>query len=389
MAKQMLDIATAKTVDNALGNYIDRTYQGHAWTVDDYEFQNKKGETGRQYGVRDWSRANLNFEVVTRDGKAMVQPIDHNKAPIHDRWQQRMDEGYKAVVRTKKGLFRKPIRKTEVKLVQFALGGNRKRLHEMAFDRQVVIGKKGIGLNGDVRRKKDIEQWALDCHAFLAKKYGAENIIQFVVHLDETNPHIHVAMVPLTREGKLSYTELFGGSREQAAAQDISFQQAKSNYAKQLHTDFFDEVGKKWGLDRGDSIEETGAVHLSTEESIRIKQQLQKQNQELQAQKDGLIFDLAALQKQVGELQGEVAEKRSERIFGANLSKFWWNRERGQQSFMLSMEIEGLKKQIHVNGVPAPIKKEVGDDRLKLLEKIWTHVIQIPDMARKALGLGR
>lgn len=374
MPKQMLDIATAKTVDNALGNYIDRTYLGQAWTVDEYEFQNKKAETGRQYGVRDWSRANLNFEVVMRDGKAVVQDIDHNQASIMDRWQQRMDEGYKAVVRTKKGVFRKPIKKTEVKLVRFDLGGDRERLHEMAFDRQVVIGKEGIGLNGDVRRKKDIEQWALDCYAFLAKKYGAENIIQFVVHLDETNPHIHVAMVPLTREGKLSCTELFGGSREQAAAQGISFQKAMSNYTKQLHTDFHDEVGKKWGLDRGDSIEETGAVHKSTEESVR--------------EKNGLIFDIRALRKEKEELQGEVAEKRSERIFGGKLRKFSWGRGKGN-SFVLSLDVEGERIPIRVPEVPAAVRKEIGDDRQKLLDKILKRVIKVPDAVRTALGMAR
>lgn len=396
MAKQMLDIATAKTVDNAYGCYIDRTYQGHEWTVADYDFQNNKGETGKQYGVRDWSRANLNFEVVRRNGKAMVQPIDHNQAPIQERWQQRMDEGYKAVVRTKKGVFRKPIKNTEVKLVQFALGGNRERLHEMAFDHQVALGKEGIGLNGNVRRKKDIEKWALDCHAFLAKRYGAENILQFVVHLDETNPHAHVSMVPLTRDGKLSYTELFGGSREQAAAQGISFQKAMSNYTKQLHTDFHDEVGKKWGLDRGDSIEETGNKHKSTEESIREKQrledrnkQLRVENEQLESENKALNFNVTALRREKEELQGEVAEKRSEQIFGGNMRKFWWNRGKGKDSWLLSMEIDGLRGPVRSYDIPGSIKNEIGDDKLKLIDKILKKVIRIPETARKALGLAR
>ena len=78
MPKQMLEISTSKTVDNALGDYIGRTRNKQEWTKQDYDWQNDKGTQGRQYGVRDWSRASLNFEVVIgKHGKPVVQPIDH------------------------------------------------------------------------------------------------------------------------------------------------------------------------------------------------------------------------------------------------------------------------------------------------------------------------
>ena len=278
-----MEISTHKSVSNRLGDYNSRTYQGKAWTKAEYEFENNRGELGRQYGVRDWSRASLNFEVVKKNGILTVQPIDHSKPSLQERWQRRIDEGYKAVVNTKTGPKKKPIRKTEIKMVMFDLGGDRQRMHAIAFDREVKLGKRGIGLNGDVRRKADIEQWAKDCYAFMAKKYGAENIIDFVVHLDETNPHIHCIIVPLTRDGKLSYTELFGGSHAQAtarAAQDgskPSFRKGISDYHLALHSEFAREVGDKWGLERGDDIKITGAVHKSTPESLREKNVLEEQ----------------------------------------------------------------------------------------------------------------
>lgn len=309
----MLEISTSKTVDNALGDYIGRTRNKQEWTKEDYDWQNNKGTQGRQYGVRDWSRASLNFEVVIgKHGKPVVQPIDHAKPSLQERWQQRIDEGYKAVVHTKKGDVRKPIKKSEIKIVKMELGGNRDRMHELAFDRKVNLGKRGIGTNGDVHRREDIEQWAIDCYNHLAKKYGAANIIDFVVHLDETNPHIHVTLVPLTQEGKLSYTELFGGSHAQAVAAakadgtKPNFQKQMSEYTKQLHTDFFNDVGAKWGLDRGDDIKITGNTHKSTEESLReknaIEEEIAQKDEQLQ-QKNSSVLTLTNRQT---ELQGKV-----------------------------------------------------------------------------------
>lgn len=309
----MLEISTSKTVDNALGDYIGRTRNKQEWTKQDYDWQNDKGTQGRQYGVRDWSRASLNFEVVIgKHGKPVVQPIDHAKPSLQERWQQRIDEGYKAVVHTKKGDVRKPIKKSEIKIVKMELGGNRDRMHELAFDRKVNLGKRGIGTNGDVHRREDIEQWAIDCYNHLAKKYGAENIIDFVVHLDETNPHIHVTLVPLTQDGKLSYTELFGGSHAQAVAAakadgtKPNFQKQMSEYTKQLHTDFFNEVGAKWGLDRGDDIKITGNTHKSTEESLREKNALEEEIAQKDEQLQQRNSSVLTLTNRQTELQGKV-----------------------------------------------------------------------------------
>lgn len=345
----MLEISTSKTVDNALGDYIGRTRNKQEWTKEDYDWQNNKGTQGRQYGVRDWSRASLNFEVVIgKHGKPVVQPIDHAKPSLQERWQQRIDEGYKAVVHTKKGDVRKPIKKSEIKIVKMELGGNRDRMHELAFDRKVNLGKRGIGTNGDVHRREDIEQWAIDCYNHLAKKYGAANIIDFVVHLDETNPHIHVTLVPLTQDGKLSYTELFGGSHAQAVAAakadgtKPNFQKQMSEYTKQLHTDFFNDVGAKWGLDRGDDIKITGNTHKSTEESLReknaIEEEIAQKDEQLQ-QKNSSVLTLTNRQT---ELQGkvEVLEEASRRADETLTAKNKLLSKMGVQIVRPTLEIE-------------------------------------------------
>ena len=54
---------------------------------------------------------------------------------------------------------------------------------------------------------------ALDCYRFVCERYGKENIIGFEVHLDETEPHIHVNIVPVAimkQRGRVGgYNQLF------------------------------------------------------------------------------------------------------------------------------------------------------------------------------------
>lgn len=41
-------------------------------------------------------------------------------------------------------------------------------------------------------------------YAFLAQRYGVENVVSAWVHRDETQPHMHFAWVPVTQDGRLS-----------------------------------------------------------------------------------------------------------------------------------------------------------------------------------------
>lgn len=54
---------------------------------------------------------------------------------------------------------------------------------------------------------------------FLQERYGKENIVYAQVHKDEKTPHMHVGMVPITKEGKLSAKQFFGSKSELHALQ--------------------------------------------------------------------------------------------------------------------------------------------------------------------------
>ena len=83
----------------------------------------------------------------------------------------------------------------------------------------------------DDEQKKFFE----DSYLFLADRYGMENIVSATVHLDEKTPHMHINMVPVTDDGRLSAKSVF------TPASLINLQDR-----------FHEQVGQEFGLDRGE-----------------------------------------------------------------------------------------------------------------------------------------
>ena len=83
---------------------------------------------------------------------------------------------------------------------------------------------------------------------FISDRYGRENILSAVVHMDEAHPHMHLVFVPITPEGKLSSKTLMGGPKGLEKLQD----------------DFHEHMVKKYpDLTRGISKKITKRRHIS------------------------------------------------------------------------------------------------------------------------------
>ena len=83
---------------------------------------------------------------------------------------------------------------------------------------------------------------------FIANRYGKDNIISAVVHMDEAHPHMHLVFVPITPEGKLSSKTLMGGPKGMEKLQD----------------DFHEHMVRKYpDLTRGISKKITKRRHIS------------------------------------------------------------------------------------------------------------------------------
>lgn len=173
-----------------------------------------------------------------------------------------------------------------------------------------------------------------DCYKFFAERYGEENIIAAVVHLDETTPHMHLNLMPVTKDGRLCSKQLFDKPQLQ-----------------QLQTDFYESVGKRWGLQRGK--EGSQKKHLSTaefkakkiiEQAEAIKQENQVYADALEEAKGGEIpRKRGRLQEQVIALTAENKDltARLDKSMGETL-------EYAKKAEVLQRQMDNDNRYIHV-----------------------------------------
>ena len=240
--KQTMHVEAGKSFGTAEANENERRWN-------DDKIDSKNQEPTNHY---DKTRMKLNFEIGP-DRK--VHPLGYQEKSLEVRLQERLTE-----------LDWKPF-KPDSKIqpnccAKFIFGGNHDRTLEMAFGSQTVNLDKGAD-NSHLQRCPEIEQWAKDVYDWCAKRYGQKNIIGFQVHLDESSPHIHALIVPVGQRSKsgrecVMWSAKFGKSRYEYG-----------HILREMHTSLYEEVGSKYGLERGDSIEGRNVSHLSKRDYIR------------------------------------------------------------------------------------------------------------------------
>ena len=89
-----------------------------------------------------------------------------------------------------------------------------------------------------------IESWAETSLEFIRNRFGPENLVSAVLHMDEKTPHLQAVIIPLTEDRKLAAKRFFGSRK----------------LLSDLQTAYHDEV-KKFGLQRG--IKGSDREHIS------------------------------------------------------------------------------------------------------------------------------
>ena len=240
--KQAMHVEAGKSFGTAEANENERHWN-------DDKIDRKNQDPTNHY---DKTRMKLNFEIGP-DGK--VHPLGYQEKSLEVRLQERLTElGWKPF---------KPDSKIQPNCcAKFIFGGNRDRTLEMAFGSQTVNLDKSAD-NSHLQRCPEIEQWAKDVYDWCAKRYGQENIIGFQVHLDESSPHIHALIVPVGQRAK---------SGRECVMWSAKFGKTRYEYGRilrEMHTSLYEEVGSKYGLERGDSIEGRNVSHLGKRDYIR------------------------------------------------------------------------------------------------------------------------
>lgn len=87
----------------------------------------------------------------------------------------------------------------------------------------VVLQDAFVSASPDwIRAKPAEEQREYFEHAFdfFCEKFGRQNILSAVIHMDEATPHMHLVFVPITPEGRLSSKTIIGGPKGMEKLQD-------------------------------------------------------------------------------------------------------------------------------------------------------------------------
>lgn len=242
----------------------------------------------------DPTREHLNFEIG-KGGVVMV--VDKNKS-ITTRFRESLSQ--RGIVNPNLRLINQgkdPYYRT---VANFILGGNREVMRDLAFGKQEVNWEKGAD-NSAVQRMPEVEKWAKDSYQFMCDKYGEQNIIAFVVHLDEANPHIHCTVLPITKDEKMSFFKVF--------LDGVNSREAMSNHMTNLHTEYAAVVGSKYGLERGDSVKETGASHRTTEQYREwLWSEAEKKRREVESNEETIDSQSSTIEMQRSTIENQSRE---------------------------------------------------------------------------------
>lgn len=332
--------APAKSFSAAEGNEPER----RGWDEKTYRLKNK--DSNNHY---DYTRKHLNFEI---NGKGKIAPLCSHPVPLHERLLHRLDElGFKPY-KDKNNLTENSNNSPNC-TVGIIISGDHDLLTRLAFGQQDVDFDLKRS-NAHIKLHQEIKDWAMDTYKWACGHWGAENIIGFDVHCDETTPHIHIQTIPVAKtkaRGRAAVKYVHKDDKSKVLSQKewkkLSDEQ-RSDFIKteaerrekecvsyalvwggnkyavgrtyyNLHTDYYKKVGRKYGLERGDDIallpdeEKRERVHknkavLEAERQAKnaiINAQVEKKR--VEQQKCRIENETESIKSQKERLEGKVS----------------------------------------------------------------------------------
>ena len=157
----------------------------------------------------DMSRSEDNYDLI---------PCDNYKRSIKEKLPNLVESS-------------RAVRKDAVVVCNFIVTSDNETMNALGADRQREFFQDSV-------------KWFSD-------RYGADRVLNATVHMDETTPHLHIGVMPITQDGRLSAKAIFTKTEMKA-----------------IQTEFARDVGEKYGLERG--VEGSERTHLS---EARFKEQ--------------------------------------------------------------------------------------------------------------------
>lgn len=183
-----------------------------------------KIKSGAVGGIQ--SHNNREHEPKTNPDVDMSRSEDNYDLISCDNYKRSIKEKLSNLVESSRA-----VRKDAVVVCNFIVTSDNETMNALGADRQREFFQDSV-------------KWFSD-------RYGADRVLNATVHMDETTPHLHIGVIPITQDGRLSAKAIFTKTEMKA-----------------IQTEFARDVGEKYGLERG--VEGSERTHLS---EARFKEQ--------------------------------------------------------------------------------------------------------------------
>lgn len=183
-----------------------------------------KIKSGAVGGIQ--SHNNREHEPKTNPDVDMSRSEDNYDLISCDNYKRSIKEKLSNLVESSRA-----VRKDAVVVCNFIVTSDNETMNALGADRQREFFQNSV-------------KWFSD-------RYGADRVLNATVHMDETTPHLHIGVMPITQDGRLSAKAIFTKTEMKA-----------------IQTEFARDVGEKYGLERG--VEGSERTHLS---EARFKEQ--------------------------------------------------------------------------------------------------------------------
>lgn len=131
---------------------------------------------------------------------------------------------------------------------------------------------------------------------FIQDRYGEKNTLYAVVHQDEATPHMHVGVIPITEDGRLSAKDIF--NRQE-------LRELQEKFPEHLQENKFEVVRGERGSEK---------KHLTSQE-YKEKQDLEKEIKEIEIEKVELVKELKTF-KEPKEIMDDIESSIKKSSFG-------------------------------------------------------------------------
>lgn len=175
-----------------------------------------KIKSGAVGGIQ--SHNNREHEPKTNPDVDMSRSEDNYDLISCDNYKRSIKEKLSNLVESSRA-----VRKDAVVVCNFIVTSDNETMNALGADRQREFFQDSV-------------KWFSD-------RYGADRVLNATVHMDETTPHLHIGVMPITQDGRLSAKAIFTKTEMKA-----------------IQTEFARDVGEKYGLERG--VEGSERTHL-------------------------------------------------------------------------------------------------------------------------------